>query len=314
MVALNTKAKENPALFGALISEFPQEMRENLFVHSFDKSWLEAFVAPGELTIEAYEFISRMAKVDRIHVAEYWRDMLLAVWRLDDLMPEFLRSLGHERGLGVLFHLPTSISIPMGKQAFPGSWGSLLSTGQKPKPLSKDVADKIKVAAIGLRPLQDLSMLEDYRHERGLLEFIRTANVKDEQEIYEASKKDAVIHRLRPPFFPIFKASKDEIEKLLPQFSIEDWALALLNVDRHDRKSIEAAMSEKQRFMLIETLKRLDKNPPPLSAVGQIRETIGNQYHFTLETLHLRKDMTAEASMPSGPDVGDGESDVNAAA
>src|SRR5690606_21678288 len=241
-----------------------------------------------------------------------WHEMLLAVWRLDDLMPDFIRSFGPEIGLRILAHMPTSVSIPMGKRAFPGAWGVLLAPEGKREPLPIEVADKVKATAITLKPLNDLSLLEAYRHEKGLLDFLKTAEPKDEQEVYEASNRDAVIHKLRPPFYPVFNAAEDDLRRLVPNFAIEDWALALFNVPRKDRRTIEGVMTDKQRFMLVETLKQHDQSQSVRPPVGAARESTARRMDLLRTRDGLKADVKEGGGAPS--DESRGDDGANAAA
>ena len=273
MFYLDEKARENPSMLGAALGELPMSLQKKIFGYSFHSSWLAALNDPGILSLGAFDFLGRLARnrVPAEHPA--WEGLLILVWRLDDAMPEFLRTLPQDDALAILATMPSKVSLSAGKKAFPGNWGVLLNPKLRTvKPLRK--VDEYKKKALAVKPLNDPAMLESYRHEKGILDYLRLTNPTEEQEIYEASGKDTIIHKVRPPFYPIFTQNEDILKRLVPQFSIDDWALALFNVNRSHRRTVETIFSEKQRYLLIESLKRLDREPPDIADVGAIRESV----------------------------------------
>ena len=125
-----------------------------------------------------------------------------------------------------------------------------------------------------MKALRDFSILEQYRQERDLLEYLSYAEPTEEKEIYLASPPQSVIHSMRPPFYRVFELTSDELDRVVSRISLDDWALALLNTGRNDRREIEKKFSEKQRFLLVDKLKKLDQTAPDRAKVGQARERI----------------------------------------
>jgi flagellar motor switch protein FliG len=62
--------------------------------------------------------------------------------------------------------------------------------------------------------------------------------------------------------------------QLVQKFTPSQLALALFGVPRDERMKMEAALSEKQRFVLEEELRRLDQAVPPKEMLARIREQI----------------------------------------
>lgn len=275
--AMDAKIATSPGAMGIFFDEMPTAMRDKLFSYGTGKHWLEAFSEPGHLDMNTFEFLSRLGTRQRLNTDEAWQELLIAVWRLKELLPDFMKSIARDDALAILAHLPPACSVPVAKAAFPGAWGQLLDSNFRPSPLPADKAKMIRERALSLRPWADIETLKSFKHERSLLDFLRVAEVVDERDIYETVHDQSMIHNIRPPFYAVFSLDAKVLGKFITRMPTEDLALALFNVPRSDRRAIESAMNPKQRFMLIEHLKHLDQNPPDKQRIGQIREAIGKE-------------------------------------
>ena len=274
LMVLDRAGKKNPGALGALLSEFSGDLQKRLFSYSFQNHWLEALVDPGEVNSEVLETLSRLMRVSRGSEDVALQKLLIYVWRLDGQMAEYLRAIDHDESLAILAHLPKTVSVGAARAAFPGNWGAVLDTQFKPKPLSRERIEKLALKAMQMKALRDFSILEQYRQERDLLEYLSYAEPTEEKEIYLASPPQSVIHSMRPPFYRVFELTSDELDRVVSRISLDDWALALLNTGRNDRREIEKKFSEKQRFLLVDKLKKLDQTAPDRAKVGQARERI----------------------------------------
>ncbi len=292
VIAMDLKIATNQGAMGIFFDEMPVNMRNKLFSYGTGKHWLEAFSEPGHLDMNTFEFVSRLSTRQRGNTNETWQETLIAVWRLKELLPDFMRSISRDEALAILAHMPPAYSVPVAKSSFPGGWGQLLDANFRPTPLSPDKAKMIRDRALSLRPWADIETLKHFKHERSLLDFLRVAEVGDERDIYETVHNQSMIHSIRPPFYALFNLDAKVVGKLLVRLPMEDLAMALFNVSRNDRRTIESAMNPKQRFMLIEHLKRLDQNPPDKQRIGHIREAIGK------EVLHLQRILEIASTAP----------------
>ncbi len=274
IILLDRAGKKNPAMMGALLSEFSEDLQRRLFSYSYQIHWLQAMTDPGEISSEVVELLGRLMRNQRNPDSIPLQNVLIYVWRLDEQIAPFLRSIEQDEAFAILSHLPKTVSLSAARAAFPGNWGTVLDTGFKPKALSKERLEKIATKAIQTKALRDLSILDQYRQERDLLEYLLIAEPVEEKEIYLASPAQSVIHSMRPPFYKVFELSSEELDVIVPKVSLDDWSLALLNTNRVARREIEKKFSDKQKFVFIEKLRKFDQNPPDKTRVGAARERL----------------------------------------
>jgi hypothetical protein len=148
------------------------------------------------------------------------------------------------------------------------------------------------------KAFNSLEMVNRYRHERGLLDFLRICTLEEERDIYRASKGDAGIHLLRPPFYPIFEGSEEDLKQLADQVTGPDWGRALFNVDRGLRSKITQFFNDSKNYQMIETLKQCDQGGISMNEVGQMREKIARIYAKNLQQKQNSKASAAKAQKP----------------
>ncbi|MBL7545571.1 MAG: hypothetical protein JNL11_17260 [Bdellovibrionaceae bacterium] len=275
MLILQKAAEERPNDLGALLSEFPFELRQRLFSYSFGEKWMEVMIDPSDVTSFSLEILNRCLKIQRNETDRDWLNLLIYVWRLNSHKKEFFNGIPQADAFSILFFLPKSFAIEAARESFPGAWGQLLDPTFTVKKLGKEKTKEYTEKAIRIAPLRDLAVLENYKNERELLGFLKVSDPVAEKEIYLASGDSSILWSIRPPFFKVFELNGDEYDKLVGRFKIEEWAMAMFNVGRVERREIEKRMSDKQKFRYFEMLKSYDMKNPAKSRVGEIRESVG---------------------------------------
>lgn len=268
-------AEERPSDLGALLSEFPYEMRQKLFSYSYGDKWLEAMIDPSDVTSYSLEILNRCLKNQRNETDREWLDLLIYVWRLSAKKRDFFNGIPQSDAFSMLFFLPKSFAIDAARDCYPGAWGQLLDPSFKAKKLPHEKIVEYMKKALELSPLRDLTVLENYKNERDLLGFLKTSDPVAEKEIYMASGESSLLWSIRPPYFKIFELEPAAYDKIVGMYKIEDWAMAMFNVGRAERREIEKRMSDKQKFRYFEMLKSYDLKNPVKQRVGEIREKIG---------------------------------------
>ncbi len=290
MIDLETLAKSNSRFLGTILQGMSKSMQEKVFERSSDASWLEAFFDQAPVEIEHYHFAMKLAfrKRNSDHLA--WQELLIALWRLGSKLKPFIQSLEQRDALGILAWMPTTISVPTARESFPGGWGILLRHDFQPPPLDGKACKELIKQCLDIFPYNKMMMLEKFRHERGLLQFLRFCTIDEERDIYKASKADASIHIIRPPFYAVFDGGDDILAKLVEMISAHDWGVALFNVDRSLRSKVTNHLSDAQNYILIETIKSCDQNGLEKNDIWLMREKIAKIFHT------LKKDFNLEAS------------------
>ena len=131
--------------------------------------------------------------------------------------------------------------------------------------------------ATRLKPKNSMKELQDYIRDRDLLRYLKKATIAEEREIYTAAKGSFLEH-LRPPFFRVLDADPTNLYLVFVSFTVDEWAVALFNIPREDRESVESMFSQKQKFLFLERLKQLDENKPSKKDIGEMRERIAAVY------------------------------------
>lgn len=275
MLIFHKSAEERPSDLGALLGEFPFELRQKLFSYSFGEKWMEAMIDPSDVSSYSIEILNKCLKVQRNETDKAWLELLIQVWRLDSKKKEFFSGMPQADAFSILCVLPKSFAIEAARESFPGAWGQLLDPTFDVKKLPKEKTVEYSAKALKLLPLRDLHVLENYKNERELLSFLKTSDPVAEKEIYMASGETSILWTIRPPFFKVFELKPEEYDKLVARFKIEDWAVAMFNVGRGERREIEKRMTDKQKFRYFEMLKSYDLKNPLKSRVGEVRELIG---------------------------------------
>ncbi len=310
MINFEDKVNEDPAFIGTILQEMPRKMQEELFRRGSSPKWLDAFFQNTTLDIDKYQFVLQLTYRKRDPAGKVWQELLISLWRLGDDLTNFMKTIEQRDALGVLAWMPTRISIPTAREAFPGGWGILLKSDFKPAPLPEKLVLDLMEKATTQKPFNSLDMVNRYRHERGLLDFLRICTLDEERDIYRASKGDAGIHLLRPPFYPIFEGADEDLKTLADQITGPDWGRALFNVDRGLRGKITQHFNDSKNYQMIETLKQCDQGGITMNEVGQMREKIARIYAKNLQT---KQNPKASGPKAAKPEAGGGKSNATAA-
>lgn len=281
MIILDRFGSQDPASLGALVLEFPADLQKRLFAYSFGDYWLDALVEPGELNAESVNLLRTLTRQARGEDAA-WQSLLLNVWRLGGERARFFESVGREEALAVLTSLPKAIALSAAREAFPDDWTAVLDPSFKAAKMTAEQIEKMNMTAMRIKPHRDFQMLERYRRDKDLLDYLKTIEPSEEREIYGASPSHSVIHALRAPFFKVLDLDQKNLAMVASRVSIDDWALALVNIAETERMQIEKCFTDKQRFVLLEKLKAHDADPPAKRSVGDARERIAQLVDRTL--------------------------------
>jgi hypothetical protein len=308
---LDEFGKENPEKLGAILAEFPAKAQRDLFSFGADLHWVKAMTEPGQLDFECLEIMQTMTQFLRDEANLDWQRAVLSVWRLNHGRTQFVKGLEKDEALALLSEMPKSVAISEARMIFPGSWASLLDASYKPSIPDATGIMTIAESAQLMQPLNNMDMISRYRTEKELITYLRVVTPAEERDIYGAASQASLIHSMRPPFFPVLDQSPETLRLFVPRMNIDMWALALFNLPKPERSKIETVMNEKQRFLLIDRLKRFDQSHPTAKAVGEIREQIGIAFKNFLSFGTVSGGSVTELDMMSD---GDGSNEQSEAA
>ncbi len=93
MMILHKFAETDPRGLGALLSEFPIELRSRVFRYSFGDSWLVGLSDPGEINSKCLEVLNKCARVQRNESELEVEELKTLVWRLESKSADFFRGI-----------------------------------------------------------------------------------------------------------------------------------------------------------------------------------------------------------------------------
>lgn len=279
---LDKLAKEHPDKLGAILAEFPAEMQRKLFAYTSDFRWVEALNEPGYLDFECLEIFQHLTQIPREGEDLDWDHAVLAVWRLNEHRTQFIKGLPKDDAFALLADMPKAVAVSEARKSFPGAWAAILDPNFKGARIGKARIREIHESALRIMALSDIEMVKRYREEKEILEYLKTADQVEERDVYGAAPADSLIHKVRPPFFPLFDQSPELLQWFVPTVSIEHWSLALFNLPKSERAKVDAHLTEKQKFILVDRFKKYDAHPPERAVIGKARELIGKALRKTL--------------------------------
>ncbi|MCB0414003.1 MAG: hypothetical protein KDD50_06700 [Bdellovibrionales bacterium] len=274
IIMMDELAQSDPHALGALLVNFPIEVQEKLFSYSTGSNWMEAFVYPGELDSRCLHLVEELYRVKPHRYREQWEKLLIQVWRLGSLREKFLKTLKLDQALAILNSMPKFIAVPTARSVFPGNWAAVIDPEYSSIEIEEDQCGKLFLKALDLKPLNGFDQLNVYKQSKELLKYLKSASVREEQEVYQVLPENSTLALIRPPFYVLFDLAEEPMQQVVKEVALDDWALALFDVPRDLRSRIEKYFSEKERFLFLEKLRFLDNNRRSLEEVGEIRESI----------------------------------------
>jgi hypothetical protein len=269
-----------PGSVGALVNAFPDSLKNSVFAYSRSEAWYEALLNPSLLDAKSFALMNRLMRVNRHLRPELEERLLLHAWYAEDKLVDFLNGLEADDSVWILSHLPKSTALALGREVLPGRWAILLDHEKLGKLSRKPSETKLQNylnTLSRLKPLRTPELLSLFKQERDLISYLNTTHPQVEKEIYLAAGDSSAIHVLRPPFYPLFELEDEPLKTLVSQLPMELLSKSLFNLSKDYRVKIEKALSDKQKFLLLDFLKRWDKKGLSPDLVGEARSEVGRK-------------------------------------
>lgn len=275
MIVLEKLSETNPGALGALISEFPQDIQKNVFQLGRTEKWIEAFAYPTKVDQSVFQSLEDISRSRDIKKSDQeFENLLIQLWRLGDKLPVFLKEINPDHAFSILARLPKSIALKYGKKAYPGNWGKILEDSHSNVVIDSNLVKDYFKKAIVMNPPLEYALVDSYKKEKEVMEYVRAASIEDERDIYETLSHDSFIIKTRAPFYRVFELDEEKFSKVAENFSIQDWALALINSSRVYIKQYADTLDEKKKYMFSVSLKNLDEKNVKTHEQMLIRERI----------------------------------------
>lgn len=261
VIELDILCKTTPGGFGGLIYEFPQDLQLAVFKVGRDTNWLQAFSQPSDIThacLKTLDVISRDREFSSGN--REMEDLLIQCWRLGDKAITFFKGMDANDAFTILNYIPKSESLRIAKKAFPGSWGKLLENKTVSLALEPKKIQTYLKQATDLEPWYQRKLLENYRRDKEILNYLERVTIEDEKDIYETLDSESFILKVRPGFYRVFELETNAFNELINQFPIEKWALVMINSNRTYIKMVSDQLEDRKKLVFSTQLKRLDQN------------------------------------------------------
>jgi len=290
MLILEDLSQKSLSSLGAFIFEMPRQNQQKVFFRGRSDKWFRGYVEAGSVDMECFLAVDKMLRNRIASGSEKWEELLIQTWRLDEDAYLFLKQIPADEAFNILSHLPKSFSVPCAKKTFPGGWARILEVTD-----SKPIGDESKLddylsRTLQLKPYFSFKSIDDYKKDLELVDYLRTASPKDEEDVYESLSVTSNIHKIRPPFYAVFRADDEGFKNVFAQYDISEWAVVVLNAPRDYIKRVNAELDDKKKYIFSNYLKQLDENQPSIKQQIELREEMAkNYFHYLTQKQNTNK-------------------------
>lgn len=283
MLILEELANRSLSSFGAFVFEMPRKHQQKIFFRSRSDKWFQGYIDAASVDMECFLAVEKMLRNRTAQGSEKWEELLVQVWRLGEESHMFLKQIPSDDAFTILAHLPKSISVPTAKKAFPGGWAKILEMREV-----HPIEDEIKVEdyverTLQLKPYFSFKSIDDYKKDIELVEYLRVASVKDEEEIYESLSYDSHVWNIRPPFYKVLRAEDEIFKEFFNQYDLNDWAISVINSPRDMSQVIYRILDDKKKYIFRNLLKSLDEQGFDVKEQITTREMMAKNFRQFIE-------------------------------
>ncbi len=260
MVIFEELLDKDPSSFSYLVYEFPLDIQRSIYQLGKGENWFKGFSEVGFPSKVVMIALDKMIRSREVKHSEKFESLLTHAWRLGKELPAFITTLTKEEAFSILFYLPKDISIPVARECYPGSWGSILE--DKPQSIirNEDVIQKLITQTLSIQPYFNYDSLQVFKNRKDLLKYLDTVEPQEEKDIYSVMGDQNNLSTIRPPFFKFFELNKEERLEVYQKFSMNEWAVACFNIDRAEKDLVTDLMDDKEKYLFSHTLQQLDQN------------------------------------------------------
>ncbi len=279
MVILEELLKNDPSSFSYLAFEFPLEVQKSIYQLGRGEQWFKGFSEVGFPSKVVLISLDKMLRNRTVHQSENFESLLIHSWRLAANLTPFIKTMSKEDAFSILYFLPKDISIPVARDCFPGSWGSIFEERATTTLKDGQKIQKLLTEALKLQPYLNYDSLQVFKNRKDLLSYLDTVEPQDERDIYAVMGEQNDLSSIRPPFYTFFELEKEVRQKVYSKFSMQEWAVACFNIGRHDKDKLTDLMDEKEKYLFSHILKNIDQNSHLAENKVEIRHSIAHFVH-----------------------------------
>lgn len=308
MLILEELAEKSLSSFGAFVFEMPRKHQQKIFFRSRSDNWFKGYVEAASVDLDCFLAVEKMLRNRVPTGSEKWEELLVQIWRLGDDAQLFLKQIPSEDAFNILSHLPKSFAVPTAKKSFPGGWARILEMKNVVPLEDQTKIEDYLERTLQLKPYFSFKSIDDYRKDLELVDYLRIASVKDEEEIYESLISDSHIFNIRPPYYVIFRSDSDLFKEFFNQYDLTDWAVAMFNAPREYTNPIYKILDDKKKYIFKNYLKQLDESVFDIKAQIELREEMAKKFKIFSDYKKMhKKEQVAEVNTNDNQDQNDEE-------
>jgi hypothetical protein len=273
MIALDEIGKSNPPLLGAILGVMPASMRNTCLSLSSQLYWLQSIQQAGRIDSQCIDIIQNLLRLIDMDAKPELEQLAIYAWRLNDEVTLFFRNSDIEVGMTILKRFPKALAIRLARECFPGKWAALIEKSQS-APIPKNTIEVLSEMALNLRPLTTPSQVKQYFEEIEIIDWLNTANIEEEKELYNSINKNSFIHRIRKPFFKVFEESPEIISESVASIPFHELIIALFDIQKKELNKFETHFNEKQKMFFSQAMRQLDQKNPTTEQITQARKKV----------------------------------------
>jgi len=258
LIILENEVKFNPKSFSYLVYEFPLDYQKKIYQLGRGTNWFNGFSEVGFPTKSILISLDKMLRSRNEYENIQYNELLVYMWRLEDQLPSFIKSIDKNIGLKLLKFFPKNISIPVARECYPGIWGEVLSESNEEFKINKSELNQMVEHCLKLKPLYKYEALQKYKSKTDLLNYLDDIEPHEEKEIYTIVQTEEKLDDIRAPFYSFFDLDEQRRREVFSMFSVSDWAVACFNIARKERELIKDIMDEKEKYLFSYALTELD--------------------------------------------------------
>lgn len=278
MLVLEELSQKSLSSLGAFLFEMPRKQQQKVFFRGRSDKWFRGYIEAASVDIDCFMAVEKMLRNRTITGSEKWEELLVQVWRLDEEASLFLKQIPQDEAFMILSHMPKTFAVPCAKKTFPGAWARVLESKSHGVIEDDQKIDGYLTRALQIKPYFDFKSIDEYKKDLELIDYLRNASLRDEEEVYESLPDNSNIFKIRPPFYAVFKANDEDFKQIFTQYDIQDWALAVLNAPRDYMKKVTAELDEKKKYIFSNYLKQMDEGTALVKEQSSLREEIAKNF------------------------------------
>lgn len=290
MSFIEKEGERHPGAMGSILAELDEDILKGLYKHGIGQWWFRAIALPTPLNGHSLEILARLERLRmRKHFSDEksadgsgkaMRELGLDLCRMNcEDIAKALEGLPIEKAGYILNQLPTNLELGTAKILFPGQWAVFLESHTKFEVPESKILDFVRERAKSIHPPRNENDIKNFFNDLDLVDYLDTADPRDEKDLYRALHDGSRIRQERTPFYEILESQESFIPLLGSEMSLDQWVSALNHVQLSDREFFLNQLPEKLRYQINNRYKEVEPGEISDNQVRSARRKLTKIYN-----------------------------------